>query len=99
MEYSKFDTPVFHDEPSFAMINRNLPVPKYTKQVEENILEIDTEFLHLVYVFWISPFNLFSSYDKNVGVVTDPAALNITLKADQKTQWYYGRTLISLLMT
>ena len=32
------------------MINRNLPVPKYTKQIEENILEIDTEFLHLVYV-------------------------------------------------
>ena len=49
--------------------------------------------------FWISFLTLFSSYDKNVGVVTNPAALNITLKVDQKTQWYYGRTLISLFIT
>ncbi|KAK8809645.1 hypothetical protein WA158_000588 [Blastocystis sp. Blastoise] len=77
VEYSELETPKFHDEPSFAILNRNLDVPKFTKELRSDFLKIETDALVL-------------EYNATVGIVTDPAALKITMKLDQKVEWHFG---------
>ncbi|KAK8805573.1 hypothetical protein WA158_002229 [Blastocystis sp. Blastoise] len=77
VEYSKLTPPKFHDEPSFAILQRNLQVPKYTKEIKSDYIKIETDALIL-------------EYNSTIGTVTNPDALKITMKKDQKVEWHYG---------
>ena len=47
MEYS--ETGEFEDRPTQIVWNRDFETPKFTVRDQENCLEIDTEYFHLVY--------------------------------------------------
>lgn len=77
MEYS--ETGEFEDRPTQIVWNRDFETPKFTVRDQENCLEIDTEYFHLV-------------YDKKE---FSPNHLYIDVKyafTNYGGRWYYGRT-------
>lgn len=77
MEYS--ETGEFEDRPTQIVWNRDFEAPKFTVRDQENCLEIDTEYFHLV-------------YDKKE---FSPNHLYIDVKyafTNYGGRWYYGRT-------
>lgn len=75
MEYSPDHT--FEDRPSQAFWYRQQPVPKFQKKVSDKVIEIETEYLRLVYKVKRSGF--------------EASNLSITLKESGVT-WHYGDT-------
>ncbi len=73
LEYS--DDNYFEDRPSQAFWHRDQPVPVFKKKITNNIIEIETEYLHLKYRATRSGFT--------------PRSLSITQKQTAIT-WRYG---------
>lgn len=77
LEYS--EDGIFEDRPTQVVWNRNFDCPQFTVRDQENCLEIDTEYFHLV-------------YDKKE---FSPNHLYIDVKyafTNYGGRWYYGRT-------
>jgi alpha-glucosidase (family GH31 glycosyl hydrolase) len=75
MEWS--DNEKFEDHASLTFVNRNLPVPKFTKAVSGNVLEIKTD-------------ELFLKYKLNSGKFTkDNLSIEYKLGGETKT-WKFG---------
>jgi len=73
IEYSKDN--VFEDRPSQVFWYREQPAPKFKKRITDKVIEIETEYLHLVYKI------------ARTGFI--PRNLSITLKQNNVT-WRYG---------
>ena len=75
IEYSKDNN--FEDRPSQVFWYRDQPVPKFRKTITDQTVEIDTDYLHLVYKIGRSGFT-----DRN---------LSIKLK-ERNVTWHFGDT-------
>src|SRR5262245_48446384 len=77
IEYS--DENIFEDRPSQVFWYREQPVPKFKKKVTDKVVEIETDYLLLVYKIGGSGFT--------------PKNLRIKLKQNKVT-WYYGESAV-----
>lgn len=67
----------FEDHASLVFVNRNLPVPKFTKKIADNILEIETGDLKLIYKIGNEKFS------------KDNLSIEFLLGKDKK-EWHFG---------
>lgn len=80
IEYS--DKGVFEDRATFAIINRNLDVPHFTKTEDDNFLYIETDKLHLKYRKGTNPYT----------VPASSSNLSITMNHNGRdVLWYAGK--------
>src|SRR5574341_2307728 len=75
IEYSKDNR--FEDRPSQVFWYRDQPAPAFKKRITNKVVEIETDYLHLVYKIGRAGFT--------------PDKLSIKLKENSVT-WYYGDT-------